>query len=460
MSKQSIQRRDFLKRLGLGSAVLGVNMAVPGLISKTKSGILVQSEPEYGGFVVEKLERDKTYRYDKKVLKQMSEKSTVFGRNIWDPDRQNRPDLKEDLRYERVVTGGGKIPNQTRLDFALYDGAWALSYMGGGLVYEWGIEKKAPYNLGPWKPGAVNMSWPDATNAVKHSALFYGASLTGVAELNPLWVYSDYIAMEGENRGDCIPVLRDGDRFEQSEKAWYIPESMNRVVSLAFEEDYLAIINSPGRLASAAVGNGYSRMAFTSYCLAEFIRSLGYRAIPAGNGVGLSVPMALDAGLGELGRNGLLITPKYGPRVRLAKVITDMPLIPDAPISFGVTEFCENCLLCADYCPSEAITKGKQTWSGRSAANNPGSFKWYVESEKCFDFNGFSCSNCKRVCPFTKPNDSWLHQMTRKIIAGKVGLVDRVLVTLDQSSGYGREIQAADFWKMDGKKSITARDRM
>jgi reductive dehalogenase len=132
--------------------------------------------------------------------------------------------------------------------------------------------------------------------------------------------------------------------------AWYVPASMNRVVVLGFEEDYHAIANSPGSLGSAATGNGYSRMANTAFFLAEFIRALGYRALPAGNGVGLSVPMAVDAGLGQQGRMGVLVTPKYGPRVRLAKVITDMPMSTDAPINFGVTEFCERCMLCAANC--------------------------------------------------------------------------------------------------------------
>jgi hypothetical protein len=99
--------------------------------------------------------------------------------------------------------------------------------------------------------------------------------------------------------------------LEKTGDAWYIPRTMNRVVALGFEEYFLGIANSPGRLASAAVGDGYSRMAVTSTTLAQFIRHLGYRAIPAGNGFGLSIPIAIDAGLGELGRNGLLMTPKY-----------------------------------------------------------------------------------------------------------------------------------------------------
>jgi len=199
-------------------------------------------------------------------------------------------------------------------------------------------------------------------------------------------------------------------------------------------------------------------MAFTSWELAEFFRELGYRALPAGNGVGLSIPMAVDAGLGELGRMGLLISPKYGPRVRIAKVITDMPLVSDSPIRFGVTEFCEVCKLCADQCPSAAVSKEGRTWKGQSHSNNPGVYKWYTEGAKCYDFNGFSCSNCKRVCPYTKPNNSWLHQMSRKIIEGNFGVLGKMMVTLDQASGYGVQLQDTEFWKMNGSKTIAGRD--
>jgi reductive dehalogenase len=201
-------------------------------------------------------------------------------------------------------------------------------------------------------------------------------------------------------------------------------------------------------------------MAVTATTLAEFIRCLGYRALPAGNGVGLSIPMAIDAGLGELGRLGLLITPKYGPRVRLAKVITDMPLIPDQPISFGVVEFCEKCMLCAEDCPSNSIAKGPRTWEGKSVSNNPGVFKWYIQPKSCYDYNGFSCSNCKRVCPFTKPNNSWLHKMIRSAILKRIGPLNDLMVSLDQASGYGRQLPATEFWKMDGSKTITGREKM
>ncbi len=465
MPKLSLERREFLKLLSAGSAALGLGIAAPEVIGKTSNGRVVFSPSEYGNLPVEiRSAQDFPYTYDTAVLKPMSEKYNTFSRNVWVPERRKALAEVEDVTYKNLIEGQGKVPNQTRLDYALMAAAWTYA-RSDGITYRWDgpsgmVRGSGLHQFGPWDPADIDMKWEDATRAVKHAALFYGSSQAGVAELNPLWLYSDSFAPRRDDRERAIPVLAEGDRYEKSEDAWYIPRSMNRVIALAFEEYHLGIANSPGRLASAAVGDGYSRMAVTSSTLAEFIRGLGYRALPAGNGVGLSIPMAVDAGLGELGRLGLLVTPKYGPRVRLAKVITDMPLIPDSPISFGVTEFCEACMLCADHCPSRSIPEGERTWKGPSPANNPGTHKWYITPETCYDFNGFSCSNCKRVCPFTKPNNSWLHRMIRVIIAGRAKPLNNLMVTLDQASGYGHQLQGADFWKLDGQKNITARESM
>ncbi len=459
-----MERRDFLGSLGFGSAFLGAGMTRPRILGRTGAGVVVESEAEYGGFMVEKLSGGAVpYEVDPSVLRPMSEKGNVFSRNVWDPERLKILNAAENIAERNLIRLEGKEPNQTRLDYAFMAAAWRHAMNSydygwdntGGMVQGTGLT-----GLGPWNPADIDMTWEEVSLAVRHAAMFYGASLAGIAELNRLWLYSDHHAPTEDDRGRAIPVLDEDDRFEQAGDAWYIPSSMNRVVALAFEEDYYGILNSPGRLASAAVGDGYSRMAVTAGRLADFIRGLGYRAIPAGNGVGLNIPIAIDAGLGQLGRQGLLITPKYGPRVRLAKVITDMPLVPNDPIEFGVTEFCDVCMLCAEQCPSESITAGPRTWEGTSVSNNPGTLKWYIRPEGCYDFNGFSCSNCKRSCPFNKPNNSWLHRLIRVAVQGRLKPAGRAMVGLDQASGYGLQMRDTEFWKMDGSKSITAREKM
>ena len=69
--------------------------------------------------------------------------------------------------------------------------------------------------------------------------------------------------------------------------------------------DWEGINTSPREEASAATVLAYSRMAQLSASLAKYIRSLGYPALPCGNDTAQSIPLAIDAGLGELGRNGL-----------------------------------------------------------------------------------------------------------------------------------------------------------
>ncbi|GIS71288.1 MAG: hypothetical protein CM1200mP10_08650 [Candidatus Neomarinimicrobiota bacterium] len=92
----------------------------------------------------------------------------------------------------------------------------------------------------------------------------------------------------------------------------------------------------PSALSGTATGVGYSRDVTTLLALAQYIRNLGYQAYASMNDTALSIPMAIQAGLGEYGRHGLLITKEFGPRVRIGKIFTDLPLAHDKPIQFGV----------------------------------------------------------------------------------------------------------------------------
>jgi reductive dehalogenase len=168
--------------------------------------------------------------------------------------------------------------------------------------------------------------------------------------------------------------------------------------------DGKAIKTSPSFKACTATGLAYSQMAFLVSCMAEFIRNLGYKAIPMGNDTALSVPLAIDAGIGELGRHGLLITPEYGPCVRICKVFTDLPLKTDKPITFGVTNYCKNCRKCADACEVDAIqTEDEPSFKTVCPSNRQGVLRWAVNQDKCYKFwieNGGECSNCIATCPF------------------------------------------------------------
>ena len=116
------------------------------------------------------------------------------------------------------------------------------------------------------------------------------------------------------------------------------------VVVFATEMSSRLIAASPHTPTNIETQYQYARGAYISTLLAQFIANLGYSA--SANHLRhyelLMVPLAVDAGLGELSRMGYLITKALGPRVRLGAVYTDLPLIPDHPVDIGVEDFCKS----------------------------------------------------------------------------------------------------------------------
>lgn len=238
-------------------------------------------------------------------------------------------------------------------------------------------------------PEAIAGRDEERTDATANSALVrqaagrLGADLVGVCRLNPDWLFSR------DRAGDEV-TLPDGC-------VWAV------VMAVAMDAD--DIRKSPALAAGAATGVGYMKMAVCAAGLGAFIRGLGYNAVAAGNNTALSIPLAVDAGLGEMGRNGLLITPEFGPCVRLCKVITDLPLEPGRPVEFGARNTCTNCGRCVEACPAGAIdARPEPTFDTACQCNNPGVLRWPVDAAKCHAFwhrNGGSCSSCIAACPFT-----------------------------------------------------------
>lgn len=335
-----------------------------------------------------------------KDYKRIDQKLTIFGRGLWDskitPLLERYEESHANLRPPSRVTGF------TKLERALKSAAWSicLDYAPGNEYgradsgfYAWDGEKN------PWQITFKDRQ--EASLILKNAAKFFGANLAGIAKYDPRWVYSSWFNFSTQ---ESIPPE--------------FPFEIKSVIVLAIETDYSACRTSPSLISCAATGLGYSRMAEISKKLASFIRLLGYNAIPSGNDTALSIPIAVQAGLGEVGRNGMLITPQYGPRVRLLKLFTDMPLQADRPITFGVSQFCMKCKKCAQSCPAGAIPmEPKPTMTGMSISNCSGVLKWYTNPESCFKFwalNGGECNNCIACCPYNKWS-SWHHGLTQNL---------------------------------------------
>jgi ferredoxin len=321
------------------------------------------------------------------------QKNEMFKRPFWDPEMR---DLGEKFYFTAIEPR--EKPGYRLSDISAINASWrlerefALGVRGGRTgFYAWDWDGKFGY---PRAPSGLKIKIDDPktnTRRVKKTAALFGASLAGICKLDRRWIYSPAYLLTPEGGKTDANV---------------VPEEFKYAIAIAVEMNYDAIRCSPAGPASIATGLGYSKMAFTAGLLAQYIRGLGYQAIPCGNDTACSIPIAIDAGLGEIARNGLLITPQYGPRVRLAKVLTDLPLIPDKPIEFGVRDFCLICEQCAKKCPSKSIMFGAPTDKPHNISNREGVMTWHINAETCLNFwadNHTDCSNCIRTCPFNKP---------------------------------------------------------
>jgi ferredoxin len=296
----------------------------------------------------------------------------------------------------RERSRAGEAPFST-VDLALKTAAETvgsrLSFAGSVIDYRLETEGYSFSDAGPAHPPEVPPpSFADeeeAVLAVKRAARFLGADLVGIAALDRRWVYSHVWFDDQKKRAPLE-----------------LPPDYRWAVVVATAMDYGTVTTAPSAAAFAASVMGYTNTHILIASLAAFIQNLGYRAIASGNDTALNIPLAIDAGLGEFSRSGLLITPRFGPRVRLGKVLTDLPLAPDHPITFGVRDFCRLCGNCARKCPCSAIAQDAPTWSGPSPATNPGVNKWYVDADRCLDTwmaTGTACTACIAACPYNWP---------------------------------------------------------
>jgi ferredoxin len=337
-------------------------------------------QPTYTEFLVGKVER-------------FDERNTVLSRTAWDEAYQGKlqqitPNASRDpwkeFEGQALISGAIYVDDTAGVFDPNYYGYMGHMKDTGGL-YSW--DDPVSENQFP----VPDPAWMSAR--VKEVARFYGANLVGITKVNPLWVYSHYFQpSSGKHEPLEIPYPY--------------------AIVMGIEMDWKGINQSPGTGASAATALAYSRMAELSASLAKYIRSLGYPAIPCGNDSAQSIPLAIDAGLGELGRNGLLLSPEYGPRQRICKVFTSLPLQSDRPIDFGMRKFCETCHACAGACPVNAIKWKERTTEPTSISNRTGILRWPVDVASCYIFwreNVVDCSNCVAACPWAlqSPRD-WL----------------------------------------------------
>lgn len=303
------------------------------------------------------------------------------------------------------------------------------------------IRRDGPIN--PEKIEIVNRK--TLTEMIKDDARSLGAQVAGITELKPQYVFSHDVG------GNPITIAH--------KYAIVVGIGMNyRLASpsapLPWEEHYSSLpeeiaaelsglmVRSHKEVPKKVVDEVREAMQFfseggsVSVRLAQHIRKLGYPArahLHNRAGEVQIIPLAIEAGLGEMGKNGMLITGEFGPRGSFCVVTTDLPLVPDKPVDMGVKEFCMVCNKCARSCPVQAIPYGEA-----KAVN--GALKWPLDGEKCFGFlaSNPKCMACIGSCPYNK-QDYFVHRMATYMISRKSIITDYLMAQLDDLMGYGKE---------------------
>jgi len=251
---------------------------------------------------------------------------------------------------------------------------------------------------GAVNPDRIPVSSPASTaRNIKEVARFFGADAVGITHLDQAYVYS--------HRAKSSPVDggKPGDPI-------HLPHKY--AICLVYAGDYDRYMTCNSRISDAEYQVGQKGTIMPTFMLAAYIREMGYPArAHCHSGYEVNpIPLAVNAGLGELGRYGMLIHEEYGSRVHLATVTTDLPLEVDEPVDIGVEDFCKQCMKCARNCPSYSISFGDKV-----AIN--GVEKWAINVDSCYRARlagprgqWGNCLICVSVCPYNK-RSAWWHTL-------------------------------------------------
>lgn len=120
----------------------------------------------------------------------------------------------------------------------------------------------------------------------------------------------------------------------------------------------------------------------------------------------IDVRVAERAGIGFVGKNGLLITKEFGSYVYLGEVITNLPFPVDKPVDYN----CGDCEKCLQFCPTGALL-GNGKMNGKRCLSYQTQTKGFMDEVFRLKIKNtiYGCDICQQVCPYNRDVDSHFH---------------------------------------------------
>jgi epoxyqueuosine reductase len=451
---QGLSRRDFLKDMGLfGAGVTLTPMLDPTVMSPNQLDESWKPGPSLRPVWVKTVDKPTTeVNWDQK--KRYDERNTCRGGlvNYIGKEKLDLWNKNSDELLARNLKNN--VPGYTLKDVALKDatgvGSGAQSFLGPSDKEITTPEKRG---VSKWT-GSPEEAAQVVTAALRHM----GAASVGFVELDPKT--TEKLVYVNDPDGKAL-VFADVDQPAEDDKTRTIPRKARWVIVYTVQMSLETMYRSPTMLASQTTTLTYTRNRNIQYRMQTFLRALGYMGLAEAstNALGIAPAFGVMAGLGEMSRYNRLLTPEYGPMVRVFKMITDLPVAPTKPINAGIMEFCKACKLCAEACPSRALSMDDEpSWEVKGGWNNPGHRAFFEDSTKCRDFQrnvcGTNCGICFAVCPFASKDKALVHQIAASLIStvpAANGLVkimhDLTYGTPDLTGKPMRDPEA--WWKLD-----------
>lgn len=226
----------------------------------------------------------------------------------------------------------------------------------------------------------------NAATELKEFCRASGADLSGIADLAPfqqgwrtlpadlLLPYTAAVSVAVRLDVDIISGIQTHPTVEYAEHYREINAVLDRVAAGA-----AAWIMARGHRAEAVPA---SKIVDTE----QLLGAVSHKAV------------ARMAGIGWQGKSLLIVSPEFGPRIRLATVLTDMPLTFDGPIA----NRCGSCTACVNDCPVSAI---RNTTAGTAYASREEALVFSRCVERTYanslrpGIGARICGVCVRACP-------------------------------------------------------------
>ena len=454
----TLSRREFLKALGLGSVGIGATALAAGIPPTLKpvhdldevisSTLAVPNRPSY----VKEVDKP-TVEIDWSQIKRFDYSKVMWAGGL-------RTALGT-ANYDLVMKAqqGNRILRikQNKPGYTLRDQAFVNSNVNAACSFLGPQTAQTPESLGvPRWEGTPE----ENARMVRAFLRFHGASQVGFVELETetteKLIYA-YDVGVGPAQGPSL-VIQDVDQPSETKTERIIPKKARWAIvyTIRMADEFMRRAPTPWVVAPTMMG--YSQKSLIQGSLQLFLNSLGYMGLgeaSAYNNLGSAVGLGIMAGLGEHSRTMHMITPEYGLRQRVFKILTDLPLAPGKPVDFGVMRFCRVCKKCSDVCPPKALNGDTEpSWSILGDYQQSGIKSWHRMEPNCLSYiyqagNSQGCILCFAVCPLSKGKRETIYQdLIRRTIA-TTPTFDRAIRKMDDLLGNGQRSDAETIWDLD-----------